>query len=276
MGIAGNYDRRTSIGVFALLLGGIAGTTTTCDPLAPLRESEDTWGLGEFAVTAENVHGLYAVPSDHSVPVVQTLLNGRVHEPRTLERIRQLAGDSGHIVSGGAYIGDLLPAIAKRTSGTVYSFEPVHEHFEFACATVRLNNLTNVVLVHTAVSGQPGARLMATRRDGAKLGGRSMLTADAAELGLATEAVTARTIDELVPPGVHVRVLQLDVEGHVLDALHGATRVLRSSSPHLVLESGGAEADAEVTRFVAAFGYRSWDFAEMNWFYSAGEGVTVE
>jgi FkbM family methyltransferase len=270
-------SRKSAIGLLAALLGGTAGATTTCDSSLPLAESEDEWGLGAFAVTAQNVHGLYAVPSDHAVPVVQMLLNGHVHEPRTLERIRQLAGDSGHIVSGGAYIGDLIPAIAKRTSGVVYSFEPVHEHFQFACATVRLNNLTNVVLAQTAVSGKNGVQLMATWRNGKKLGGRSMVASDAAtatELGLLTETVTVTAIDELVPPDVNVRVLQLDVEGHVLEALQGATRMLRSWRPHLVLESGGAEADAEVARFVAAFGYRSWDFVEMNRFYSVGEALS--
>lgn len=188
---------------------------------------------------AHNAHGAYAVPrSSIHRPAARRVLNGEVWENETVELLRGCDPEAD-IVHAGTFFGDFLPALARsRAPGAiVWAFEPSAENYRCAAITVLLNDLHNVVLTHAALGEASGtAQLAISSEDGLALGGGSHLLARPAGRRV-TEEVPVVTIDGTVPPERNVGVVQLDVEGHELPALAGASRTIERCRPLLVLES---------------------------------------
>jgi len=184
-----------------------------------------------------NRYGFYAVPRsfcDRVVPKV--LASGEVYEPNTLAFIRRMAGN-GDVISGGAFVGDFLPAISEvlAEGAELHSFEPNPVSLGAAQQTIALNRLRNVALHPVAVGAKPGTLFLRTiMADGSIAAARAKIV-DRAK-GDATVEVEVKRLDDLVGPGRKVSVLQLDLEGHETEALRGAGRILSSSRPFVVLE----------------------------------------
>lgn len=75
------------------------------------------------------------------------------------------------------------------------------------------------------------------------------------------------TLDELLasdaigPPDF----LKIDVEGSELSVLRGATEVLRSWRPHVIVETHAPELEAEVARLLVSAGYRVTIVTQRRW-----------
>jgi FkbM family methyltransferase len=145
----------------------------------------------------------------------------------------------GDVVHAGTFFGDFLPALGSSGEGLVWAFEPNRESYRCARITTELNALENVRLTHAALSDTPGeASLITSDREGRASGGGSRLASGAADgRGHETEAVPLLTVDEVVPPGRQVGVVQLDVEGHEQQALLGAMLTIERCRPLLILET---------------------------------------
>lgn len=202
------------------------------------------------AVVAYNEHGGYCVPlaASHRI-AAQQVLHGEVYEAETIRLIASECG-RGDVVHAGTFFGDFLPAIARAASGMVWAFEPNPESRRCAAATVLLNDLENVRLIHAALGQRSGwAQLSTADERGLPRGGSSCV----AEGG--DTRVPMKTIDEVVPADRRVSVLQLDVEGFERQALEGALLTIERCRPLLVLET---MPDAEwVERRLAPLGYRA-------------------
>ena len=230
--------------------------------------------LGFDTVTAVNRYGFYCIPAQFKGrEVSKLLLKGQVNEPRTLELIRARARD-GDVISGGAFVGDFLPAIAQALAGgaRLHSFEPNPPSFQATQATLALNRLENVDLHPVAVGAEKGVLpLQVTGKGGNALGGKSSIVADHEE-GRTIEVPVA-TLDDLVPAKRKVSVLHLDVEGFEMPAVMGAARIIRDNAPVLVLEVVGPNRRSEyLDQLRAAFpqqDYRLIGAMERNAFYVA-------
>ncbi len=67
------------------------------------------------------------------------------------------------------------------------------------------------------------------------------------------------TVDETLDPDRNVSILQLDVEGHELEALTGALNTIRRSKPLLILEvlpDSGILASSWFSENILGVGYR--------------------
>lgn len=166
----------------------------------------------------------------------------------------------------GAYTKCLADLVGP--SGHVCSIEPVPLTFEVLSFAVRTLGLRNVELLSCAVSDHSGPRTMEVPRYGA--GGENYYEARIVEgpgsPGLRRVLVGARTLDELLAGGRQpVAFVKLDVEGHELACLRGATRLLGTCRPAWLIEVSGDPEEAgsparEVFDLFAGRGYRPFWF----------------
>lgn len=238
-------------------------------------EKIDFDALSFAAVSAINLYGHYCIPEEFQDREVSRLLLGsEVNEPGTLRFIRTVAG-TGDVISGGAFVGDMLPAISSFLSAgaLLHSFEPNPKSFAACEVTLALNSLTNVRLHPVAVAEAPGTLpLLIAGSDGAPLGGMSTLVQKSS--GGETVDVKVTTLDAMVDPTRHVSVLHLDVEDFEWAAVQGARRIITENAPVLILEATRPWKQRELERRLqSAFpdlGYSLFAVVERNCFFIAG------
>ncbi len=188
---------------------------------------------------AENQYGRYCVPdafADREVP--ELLAAGQVYEPRTIARLRHLMG-SGDIVTGGAFVGDFLPALAEslHPQAQIHTFEPAPMTHAAAAHTLHINGLRDVTLHNVAVGDAPATLpLQLSRFDGGPQMAAAAKLAPGETGGHVVNVPVVR-LDDLIPEERIVSVLHLDVEGFELRALMGAQRLIRRNAPVIVLEA---------------------------------------
>jgi FkbM family methyltransferase len=188
-------------------------------------------------VEARNAFGVYCIPRESAWrPAAQKVIAGSVWEKQTVDFVRARCGD-GDVVHAGAFFGDSLPAVsaALAPGARIWAFEPNPRSFACAAETIRRNGLDNVTLTHAALTRTPGTlHLRVVSAEGVALGGASRLAPRAADGVVAVDGVR---IDDRVPEGRRVSIVQLDLEGHEKEALLGARAVIAASRPLLVLET---------------------------------------
>lgn len=223
------------------------------------------------SVLLTNQYGSYCVPQSFMHRVVpQVLARGQVYEPRTLALLCNWA-QRGSVVSGGAFVGDFLPAIANSLppGQRLISFEPNPISFAAARATIALNRLSNVDLHPVGVGAKSATMKLQISNDEGVLAAAARIAQNAS----ATHSVEVQivTVDSLIAPDVSVAVLHLDIEGFELPALQGAVNTLRRCLPLVVVEGAG-EARAKgyedyFAKTIPEAGYRRVGQFEANCFF---------
>ncbi|MGJ8544955.1 MAG: FkbM family methyltransferase [Sulfitobacter sp.] len=164
-------------------------------------------------------------------------MRGEIYEPETQEYLAQLSA-AGDIICGGAFVGDFLPRLdrAARAGGQVHSFEP--NPVSFACAqhTIELNGLKNC-RVHQCGIGHMASvmNLRVSKPDGNAMAARARIIPDKIE-GETVE-ISIVSLDSLVPADRPVSAIQLDIEGHELEAIKGAVRIISGNAPVIIVEA---------------------------------------
>ncbi len=188
---------------------------------------------------AKNKYGSYCVPQAFAAREVPRLLaEGKVYEPRTISQLRHFMG-SGDIVTGGAFVGDFLPALSEalHPRAQIHSFEPAPITHAAAAYTLHLNGLSNVNLHNVAVGDAPDTLPLQVARGtgGPELAAAARIVPG--ETGDHVINVPVVRLDDLIPEDRIVSILHLDIEGFELRALMGAERLIRRNAPVIVLEA---------------------------------------
>lgn len=195
-------------------------------------------GLDFDHIMVANRYGMYCLPTEFADREIGVLLTrGRVYEPDMLHFLCARLGQ-GDIVTGGAFIGDFLPALSAALAhdALIHTFEPHPVSFAAAETTLRLNKIANVRMAPVAV-GETASKLplkINRAGTGAAIAAGSRIV-DAP--GEGTIEVEVTRIDDLVPANRKVTLLHLDIEGHEVPALQGAARLLADNAPLVVLEA---------------------------------------
>lgn len=161
-------------------------------------------------------------------PAAKRVLRGTHFEPQTHALVAALmAARPGSMVHAGTFFGDMLPSFAKACPGHVYAFEPVLENYILAKLCVDANRLGNVLLTNAGLGETIAVAHIDTGEANDHRGGSSAI----AERGQPTMLTTIDSfaIDDLT-------IIQLDVEGHELEALKGARRTIASAAPFILIE----------------------------------------
>lgn len=195
---------------------------------------------GLQCVFARNALGSYCIPESSKFRhCAQTVLGGRIFEPRTIEFIVDHAG-SGDIIHAGTFFGDFLPSLSRgcRNGAKVWGFEPNPENFACASVTRLLNDLHNVELIDAGLGGTPSTAALVTRdAEGRGLGEVSFIAEKTESNAERSEEIRIATIDQTIPSDREISVIHLDIEGYEQTALSGALTTIRRCRPILILET---------------------------------------
>ncbi|MEM8579442.1 MAG: FkbM family methyltransferase [Pseudomonadota bacterium] len=198
------------------------------------KAAQDTQDL----IYAVNEFGVYCIPESYQHRTVPKMLReGRVYERRTLGFIARMCG-SGDVISGGAFVGDFLPAIsaALGARAKLHTFEPAPLTYDACARTVALNKLKNVALHQVAVGAEAARLPLQIGEPSGDVAAAKAKILDGAVEGETVE-VEVVPLDDLVAKTRKVSVLHLDIEGHEAPALTGAARLIGDNRPLIVLEA---------------------------------------
>jgi FkbM family methyltransferase len=159
-----------------------------------------------------------------------TLINGLIEE---------IQGREGEVFDIGANIGVVAASLARQMGarGHVHAFEPSPDTIKVAAATLALNGLDNFTLTESAVSDRDGEMAFQTTP-----GNSAIASANRHDFPFLNEwvqiVVPMRRIDTFVSERNcdNLLLIKIDVEGHELKVLQGATSSIRKFKPTLVYE----------------------------------------
>jgi FkbM family methyltransferase len=220
-------------------------------------------------VVYKNKYGSYYLPLNHDHrPAIKKIKMGEVYERETLEFIEVIYKPHTHIVHAGAYFGDMLPFFSKLVGeqNKVWAFEPIKLNYECAKATLSLNGINNVILMNNALSSE--ARRLPMRvidSEGKPCGGScSIIPSHSPSKNV--ETVQTILLDELLPEDEPISLIHLDVEGHEIEALTGALKIIEKNHPVVILEVWDHK-KKEINHFMKTLHYKAVKIVNGNTVY---------
>jgi FkbM family methyltransferase len=165
------------------------------------------------------------------------------------------------IQAGGAC--GVYPKLLSRHFGTVYTFEPYYESFYFLAKNCFESN---IVKFNAALGSKPGFVSMEKK-----------FHANQGEISIAKDKpgrVPTIVIDHL---GLDVcDLIQLDTEGHELEALKGAIETIKRCQPVISCEISDMTPEAELKEFMLTLGYYLVDMSMMDAIFVHGSRIKFE
>ena len=177
---------------------------------------------------------LYCSRNDHAV--LSCLAESGEFEPG-LRRLLERVLEPGMVfLDVGAHLGLHTLAAARRVgnSGHVFSFEPTPVTYKLLCQTLRLNGLDDCVTARRAAAGREDTTK--PLYVGTISSHNSLYPLPGAETTVEVEVVQ---LDNELPPGQHVDVAKIDVEGAELDVLYGMSRIIAENPGILIIAEYG-------------------------------------
>jgi FkbM family methyltransferase len=150
--------------------------------------------------------------------------------------VLQVMQEGGVYVDVGANSGYFyaLKVAAKYPTAKVLAFEPDPKILHHLERNVAVNNLPNISIFRIALSERPGRMQMT-----ADLGASNYLVDTAsANWGAGTIEVEAQTMDQFAEAHglLEIKLIKVDIEGHELGFLRGATATVQKMKPILLME----------------------------------------
>ena len=172
------------------------------------------------------------------------------------------------VIDCGANVGEITLIAAKQVgpNGRVYSFEPIDTLANRLERHVSDNLFDNIEVIHEGVARERGVATMYSPvnrfGDGARNDGLASIFRTHSQ-SRPTQSVNLISLDEFAQERGLKRLdlIKIDIEGGELFALQGASELLRTFHPTLIVEVGAETSGAagyemsDLYRFIASFGY---------------------
>ena len=153
------------------------------------------------------------------------------------------------VIDVGAHIGNHTIFFAAVCQSFVLAFEPDAQNYLALQRTVAVNGLQDQVKTYqAAVSSANGFGHMVDGPRGTPGTRRLAVTSDG--------AVPVIRLDDVMPKE-RVRIMKIDVEGHELQVLLGATQLIERDRPRLYIECLTEGHFSDLAQHLAEFGYRA-------------------
>ncbi len=204
--------------------------------LFPLRNAL----LGKRPIALQAGGHSFVLAPEGAVPL--EIWSRRYFEKHELDLIVGALQPGMTFVDVGANVGLFsIPAAKRVQHGTVFAFEPSAWTVERLAKNVRLNDLSNLVIVRSAVGdyiGEATLQVNVPGKDGLNTMGKPVH--EDSEIA-STEKVPVTTLDDFLRQHSisHVDVMKVDVEGAELVVFRGAEKLLaKPNAPLILYESG--------------------------------------
>jgi FkbM family methyltransferase len=167
----------------------------------------------------------YKLPINHfEIPVFFHKLGIEYLPQKAVDKLK-----GKDFIDGGAYIGDSAIVLQEFNPRRIYAFEPLSENYELLLKTIKLNNLSQIVV--------PIKKALGLRRENkhiVSLNSASFISdIFDQEKGQISEVIS---IDEFVDEkDLEVGLIKLDVEGYELDTILGAEKTIKRFKPVMIV-----------------------------------------
>lgn len=164
------------------------------------------------------------------------------HRETDVGAVRKLVGEGDAAVDIGANFGFYTALLAGLVGsrGRVYSVEPISLTYEILQNNIRKLNLGNVRSFHCAMSGRDGTATMEVPKyeaGGDNFYQARIVPASEENGSLKHFPVKLKSLDSLLQgKSRRIRFVKIDVEGHELSVIQGASRTIDRSRPVLFIE----------------------------------------
>ena len=171
-----------------------------------------------------------------------------------LELLGQLLCAGDVVIDVGANIGNHTVFYAKKVSpgGVVYALEPQRITFEFLCANLVLNSLTNVIPMQVGV-GETEGQLIVPMADPNVIQNFGAVKIEGHTIGDLVKIITLDTLELQ-----RCNLIKIDVEGMEFQVLQGAEKTIRTCRPFLFVENNELEGSPKTVQKLFDLGYKCW------------------
>ena len=172
----------------------------------------------------------------------------RAYEPEVTSLLTRVIRPGMVVYNVGAHVGIHALYVAKRLQrrGTVYAFEPWPDNYRVLARNVARNQarVAEIIPIQKAVGCDCGIVMLS---EGAGDGQHRVRQAEER----AAHRVDCTTLDTMWAKTQECpAVIIVDVEGDELNVLRGASRLIGSCHPQLILEHHGAERSADLREWL--------------------------
>lgn len=193
------------------------------------------------------------------------------HEIHVCEALWRLTDRGETVVDVGGNIGQMTCLLAGLVgpNGCVHSFEAHPGVFEILDENVKLNALDNVSIFNLAATSEARVLFLSTGEQISMNEGTASVL-DSADYGSDAPAkISGVTLDSCFPIE-EIGLLKIDVEGHEVEVLRGASEILRSKRVRDIAYEWRDFDDDEPHTLLGGFGYQIFSLSH-NW-----RGLVVE
>jgi FkbM family methyltransferase len=184
---------------------------------------------------------------------------GTFFEIELLEHLALRGPPNGVFIDVGANIGNHAVFFGKFLADHVVCLEPHPGLVPILTRNLKANAITAAsVLAYAAGQSAGRGYISRVKELVGKNIGNSSVQHDRPEQGFEVQIEPLDLLFARVEPGLggrRVTCMKIDVEGWELDVLRGATGILRSQRPQLIIELASREARAAARTFLEDFGY---------------------
>lgn len=186
--------------------------------------------------------------------------NGISYLDDYLPLLQKLIQPGDILVDVGAKIGFYSLAFCNMIgkTGHVYSFEPTPDSFNILKKNKSINQIDNLTIEQKAVSNIRGSRILEI----SKFSGLNRIN-DYASVGIKVESIK---LDDYFKDIQKISLIKIDVEGHELEVLLGATKILNLFKPKILFEYNTKLFEKNNSRqillFLQEMGYHFYDLEQ--------------
>lgn len=179
-----------------------------------------------------------------------------IYDLSVTEAITRICETGDSVLDVGANIGftSLLMNFCVGKSGCVYSFEPHPHIFEKLKVNIALNNYSIKHLYKLALSSYKGEASLVIPEDFKTNEGICYVDKENKD-GHHSIKIDLDTLDHIIPIDIKINLMKMDVEGHEIDVLKGASYFLKKQLILNILFEGNDNENKEVIDYLKSFGY---------------------
>jgi FkbM family methyltransferase len=159
---------------------------------------------------------------------------------------------NSNAIDVGCHKGEILDLILKHApSGKHFAFEPIPDFYN----GLKTKYARTCEVFPFALSDAPGETTFNYVRNAPAYSGIKKRKYDVETPDVELLQVKVETLDRVIPSGIKIDFIKIDVEGGEFGVLKGAAQILQTSKPVVVFECGLGASDFYGTKPEALFDY---------------------